>query len=109
MGPWAGSWGPGVVQGVVHGVIIHSCHLLELLSYCMQDLGSQHGLETVIKQRYRAEEMPCLAEIYEPWSDMSLETAKAEGDGHWSFWMWWRAAGCSFPSICVPATTQLSE
>lgn len=47
---WGGSWG----LEVVHGVIIHSCHLLELLSYCMQDLGSQHGLETVIKQRYRA-------------------------------------------------------
>lgn len=23
--------------------------------------------------------MPCLAEIYEPWLEMSLETAKAEG------------------------------
>lgn len=29
--------------------------------------------------------MPWLAEIYEPWSDMSLETAKTEGEGPWSF------------------------
>lgn len=75
MEPWSGTWGPGMVHNVfsgvlgwnmgpwggsqsdaqspqvVHGVIIHSCHLL---SYCMQDLGSQHGLERAIKQRYRA-------------------------------------------------------
>lgn len=53
--------------------------------------------------------MPCLAEIYEPRSDMSLETAKTEGGGHCSFWMWWRAAGWPFPSICVPAAAQLPE
>lgn len=29
--------------------------------------------------------MPWLAEIYEPWSDMSLETTKTEGDGPWPF------------------------
>ena len=29
--------------------------------------------------------MPCLAEIYDLWSDMSLETAKTEGDGPWPF------------------------
>lgn len=29
--------------------------------------------------------MPWLAEIYEPWSDMSLQTAETEGDGPWPF------------------------
>lgn len=29
--------------------------------------------------------MPWLAEIYEPWSDVSLETAKTEGGGPWPF------------------------
>lgn len=54
VGQWGGSWGGSWGPALVYGVIIHSCHLLELLSSCMRDLGSQQGPETAIKQRYGA-------------------------------------------------------
>lgn len=45
--------------------------------------------------------MPCLAEIYEPRSDMSLETAQRAGGGPWPFLDAAQSCGRCFPTRLV--------